>query len=246
MPSSLLTYRYRIKDSTSGKHLVRLGWAVNQVWNFCNEVSMLALRRDKHWLSTFELINLCAGAGNELGLHSDTISEICREYVTRRIQCKKRRLKWRSRKHSLGWIPFKARFLKIEGDSIKYLKRRFRFWLSRPIPVVVKTGSFTQDARGRWYVNFQCEAEDPGVPVGNTEIGIDLGLTDQLCCTDMEEPYSRENLTRKHEDALAMAQTSPEEKARQGDPRQDCQLPQGLDTPNHDSDCEPRHTDCCG
>ena len=33
MPSSLLTYRYRIKDSTSGKHLVRLGWAVNQVWN---------------------------------------------------------------------------------------------------------------------------------------------------------------------------------------------------------------------
>ena len=94
---------------------------------------MLALRRDKHWLSTFELINLCAGAGTELGLHSDTISEICREYVTRRIQFKKRRLKWRSRKHSLGWIPFKARFLKIEGDTIKYLKRRFRFWLSRAI-----------------------------------------------------------------------------------------------------------------
>ena len=212
MPSSLLTFKYRIKDSTSGKHLVGLGWAVNTVWNFCNEVSMLALRRDKHWMSVFELINLCAGAGAELGLHSDTISEICREYVTRRIQCKKRRLKWRSRKHSLGWIPFKARFLKIEGDSIKYLKRRFRFWLSRAIQGVIKTGSFTQDARGRWYVNFQCEVEDPAVPVGETEIGIDLGLTNQLWCTDMEEPYSRENLTRTHEDTLAMAQRARKKK----------------------------------
>ena len=206
MPISMLTFKYRIKDSTSGKHLVRLGWAVNTVWNFCNEVSMLALRRDKHWLSVFELINLCAGAGVELGLHSDTISEICREYVTRRIQFKKRRLKWRSRKHSLGWIPFKARFLKIEGDTIKYLKRRFRFWLSRTIKGIVKTGSFTQDARGRWYVNFQCEVEDSGVPVGDTEIGIDLGLRDQIACTHLPEPLSRNNLTRTHEDALAMAQ----------------------------------------
>lgn len=212
MPSNLLTYRYRIKDSTSGKHLVRLGWAVNQVWNFCNEVSMLALRRDHKWLSQVDLINLCAGASTQLGLHSDTISEICREYVTRRIQFKKRRLKWRSRKHSLGWIPFKARFLKIEGDSIKYLKRRFRFWLSRAMTGVVKTGSFTQDARGRWYVNFQCEVDDSGTPAGEREIGIDLGLTNQLWCTDMDEPYSRENLTRKHEDALAMAQRARKKK----------------------------------
>jgi len=212
MPGSMLTYRYRIKDATSGKHLVRLGWAVNQVWNFCNEVSMLALRRDHTWLSMVDLINLCAGASTELGLHSDTISEICREYVTRRIQFKKRRLKWRSRKHSLGWIPFKARFLTIDGDSIKYLKRRFRFWLSRPITGKVKTGSFTQDARGRWYVNFQCEVDDPGIPVGTKEIGIDLGLTNQLWCSDMDAPYSRENLTRKHEDALAMAQRARKKK----------------------------------
>jgi putative transposase len=205
MPSSLLTYRYRIKDSTSGKHLVRLGYAVNQVWNFCNEVSMLALRRDSKWLSAIDLINLCAGASTELGLHSDTISEICREYVTRRIQCKKRRLKWRSRKHSLGWIPFKARFLTIEDDSIKYLKRRFRFWLSRPIEGIIKTGSFTQDARGRWYVNFQCEVLQYG-PCGPQEIGIDLGLQDQIACTHLPEPLSRANLTRAYAEPLAKAQ----------------------------------------
>lgn len=211
MPTSMLTYRYRIKDSASGKHLVRLGWAVNTVWNFCNEVSMLALRRDKHWLSVFELINLCAGAGAELGLHSDTISEICREYVTRRIQFKKRRLKWRSRKHSLGWIPFKTRFLTIEGDSIKYLKRRFRFWLSRAISGVAKTGSFSQDARGRWYVNVQCEVDDPGTPLGQAEIGIDLGLKNTLACSD-GRIYTRENITRRYANALARAQQAHKKK----------------------------------
>lgn len=212
MPTSMLTFRYRIKDSTSGKHLQHLGWAVHTVWNYLNEVSMLALRRDKHWLSAFELINLCAGAGGALGLHSDTLSEICREYVTKRKASHKRRLKWRSRKRSLGWIPFKTRFLKIDGDSIKYLKRRFRFWLSRPIEGTPKTGSFTQDACGRWYVNIQCEVDGTEVPLGSAEIGIDLGLTNQLWCSDMDEPYSRENLTRKYEDDLAMAQRAHKKK----------------------------------
>lgn len=212
MPSSMLTFRYRIKDATKGKHLHRLAWAVNTVWNWCNEVSMLALRRDKRFLSAVDLINLTAGASTELGLHSDTISEICREYVAKRFAAKKRRLKWRSRKHSLGWIPFKLWFLKLDGDSLTYLKRRYRFWASRPIEGTPKTGSFTQDARGRWYVNVQCEVDDPAQPTGETEIGIDLGLTNQLWCSDMDEPYSRDNLTRTHEDALAMAQRAGKKK----------------------------------
>ena len=76
---SILTYRSRIKDATSGKHLTRMAWAVNTVWNFCNEVSLLAWRREKRFLSAFDLINLTAGAGHELGLHTDTISEICHQ-----------------------------------------------------------------------------------------------------------------------------------------------------------------------
>jgi IS605 OrfB family transposase len=201
-----LTFRYRIKDATTGKHLTRLAGAVNFVWNYCNEVSLLALRRDHCWLLAVDLITLCAGASTDLGLHSDTISEVCREYVKSRRQARKRRLKWRSRKHSLGWVPFKTRFLKITGDSITYLKKRFRFCLSRPIEGVKKTGSFTQDARGRWYVNFQCEVDAPGLPLGEEEIGIDLGLMNQLWCSDRGELDSRENLTRSHEAALAMAQ----------------------------------------
>ena len=59
---STLTFHYKIKDATSGKYLTRLSWAINTMWNYCNDVSMLALRRHHHWLTAFELINLCAGA----------------------------------------------------------------------------------------------------------------------------------------------------------------------------------------
>jgi hypothetical protein len=48
---SLLTYKYRIKDSISSKHLCKMAGAINFVWNYCNEVSLLAFRRDKTFLS---------------------------------------------------------------------------------------------------------------------------------------------------------------------------------------------------
>jgi putative transposase len=212
MPSSVLTFKYRVKDATKSKHLQRLAWACNTVWNFCNDVSMLALRRDKRFLTAVDLINLTAGSSRELGLHSDTISEICREYVAKRFTAKKRRLQWRSRKRSLGWVPFKLRFLKLDGESLTYRKRRYRFWASRPIEGTPKTGSFTQDARGRWYVNIQCEGEPPGVPLREREIGIDLGLKNQWACSDEAAPYSRENVTRAHEHALALAQRAHKKK----------------------------------
>jgi transposase len=202
---SVLTYQYRIKDSTARTHLVRMAYAVHTVWNYCNEVSMLAWRRDRRWLSAYDLHALVAGTSKALGLSSDSIQQICTEYVIRRRQFKKRRLKWRSRKHSLGWVPFKARYIRLEGDTLTYCGHTFRLWLSRPLEGTIKTGSFTQDARGRWYVNLQCEVADRTEPLGDGEIGIDLGLTNHIACSDGPK-YSRENLTRQYEDELAMAQ----------------------------------------
>jgi IS605 OrfB family transposase len=202
----MLTFKYRIKDATTGTHLQRMAWAVNTVWNFCNEVSLLAWRREKRFLSAFELVNLTAGAGHALGLHTDTLSEICQAYVRKKKAAHKIRLKWRSRKRSLGWIPFKGRCVRLGTAEVTYKGRRLRFWQSRPVAGTLKTGSFTQDACGHWYVNFQCEVAAPGVPLGDAEIGIDLGLKNQAYCSDMDEPYSRENLTRTYEAALAMAQ----------------------------------------
>ena len=211
MASSMLTYRYRIKDATTGKHLQRMAWSCNRVWNFCNETSLLVWRREKRFVSAFELINLCAGTGHELGLHTDTLSEICNEYVKKRRQFHKIRLHWRSKKRSLGWIPFKGRALKLGTGTVRLKGKQFRFWQSRPIEGIVKTGSFAQDACGSWYVNFHCEVDLPAPSISTVEIGIDLGLKDLVACSDGVK-YSRENLTRCHEDALAIAQRAHKKK----------------------------------
>jgi putative transposase len=207
----VITFQYRIKDSTSRKHLVRMAHAVNTVWNYCNEVSMLAWRRDRRWLTAYALHALVAGTSKVLGLSADSIQQVCTEYVTRRRQFNKRRLSWRSRTRSLGWIPFKARYICLEDESITYCGHTFRLWLSRPVHGTIKTGSFTQDARGRWYVNLQCEVADRTEPLGDAEIGIDLGLSQQIACSD-GVVYSRENLTRQYEDELAMAQRAGKKK----------------------------------
>lgn len=202
---SVLTFRYRIKDATSGKHLGTMAGAINYVWNYCQEVSLLAWHRDKTFLSAYDLHKLTAGTSKDLRLSADTIQQVCTEYVTRRRQCKKIKLKWRSKKRSLGWIPFKAAYIKLQEDTVSYCGHRFRLWLSRPVDGVVKTGAFVQDARGRWYVTLQCEVTDAVEPVGHLELGIDLGLKHQITCSDGVQ-YSRENLTTQHEDALALAQ----------------------------------------
>jgi IS605 OrfB family transposase len=215
----MLTFKYRIKDATVGKRLQRLGWAVHYVWNYCNEVSLLAWRREKRFLSAFDLINLTAGVGHDLGLHTDTISEICQEYAKKKRIAKKIKLKWRSRKRSLGWIPFKGRCVRVGAGEVAYKGLRVRYWDSRPqaegysdTGMTLKTGSFTQDPCGHWYVNFQCEVTDSGMAAGHDEIGIDLGLQDQIACTHLPEPLSRANLTRQYAPKLALAQRARKKK----------------------------------
>ena len=76
---------------------------------------------------------------------------------------------------------------------------------------MIKTGSFAQDALGRWYVSLQCEVADAAEPVGTLDRGIDLGLTHQITCSDGVQ-YSRANLTRHHAHALGMAQRAHKKK----------------------------------
>ena len=208
---SILTYKFRIKDATGRRHLLHMAGAINDVWNYCNEVSLLAWRRDKTFLTAYDLHKLTAGTSKDLRLSADTIQQVCTEYATRRRQCKKIKLKWRSRKRSLGWIPFKAGYIRLEGDTVTYCGHRLRLWLSRPIAGTVKTGSFTQDARGLWYVNLQCDVADADASCGTLDLGIDLGLTHQVSCSDGVQ-YSRANMTRRYADAVAMAQRAHKKK----------------------------------
>ena len=152
---------------------------------------------------------LLAGASKELGLHSQTLQSISREYVKARTQFRKLKLKWRSR-FSLGWIPFKSSGVRLVRDSVFYAGQAFRFWKSREIEGKIKEGSFNQDSRGRWYVNFQCEVSDQESH-GESEVGIDLGCKDTVVCSNGRK-FSRENLTRKYQEKLAKVQRARKKK----------------------------------
>ena len=199
------TLRYRIKDSTTKKKLQQLASTVNFVWNYCNATSFDAIRNFSKFLSVFDLNNLMAGSSKELPLHSQTFQAIAKEYVTRRKQFKKRKLKWRSYKKSLGWIPVSASAIKLQGSEIVYQKVRYKIWLHRPIIGVIKSGSFNQDSRGNWYVNLQCEIPDGPSKTEGEDLGIDLGLKEKLTLSNGKS-YTRENLTKSFEVKLAKAQ----------------------------------------
>jgi putative transposase len=199
----VLTYRYRIKDATAARHLLRQAREVSRVWNYCGETHEAARRHNKPWPSGFDLIRLTYGSSKLLGLHSDTVQAVCKQFALSR-DAHRQRPRWRGRK-SLSWIPFQAaRAIRVSGDSVIFLGRRYRFWLSRPIEGEIRCGSFAQDARGRWYLNLQVEVPEDRRH-GSGEVGIDLGLK-SLAALSTGEQIAAPRLYRKHEWALAIAQ----------------------------------------
>ncbi len=193
------TFQYRIKDSTGGAQLTELARACNVVWNFCNESQEHALRWNQRWPTYQDLCKLTTGSSTALGLHSQTVQAVCEQYETRRKQCKKRKLRWRG-KRSSGWVPFKTSGVKVIDDTVRYAGQTFRFWKSRELPCPVKCGSFSQDSRQRWYVNFVCEVAESEVSRGTKQIGIDLGLKTLATCSDgrkIEAPRWYRNQQRR-------------------------------------------------
>jgi putative transposase len=68
----------------------------NQVWNFCNALSIKVFERECRFMSGFDLQQYTNGASKEgLRLHSQTVRAIASAYVMRRKQFKKIRLAWR-------------------------------------------------------------------------------------------------------------------------------------------------------
>lgn len=203
----ILTYRYRIKDATSAKPLARMAMAVNQVWNYCGGIQNDSRRLNRRWPSGFDLIKLTAGSSKLLGLHSDTVADVCKQFARSRDKAK-HRPRWRASrgpKRALGWVPFQCpRPLKINSDAVTFLGKSYRLWLSRPIPEDIRSGSFSEDASGRWYLNLACDVPDR-LPLGNGEIGIDLGL-DDFAGLSTGEKITNPRHVRKAAAKLARAQ----------------------------------------
>lgn len=158
------------------------------VWNFCNELSSRAIRERGLFLSAFDIHPYTSGLTKLDGIHigCTTVQEVNEEYVTRRKQFKKSRLKWRvsnrtSSKYSLGWVPFKTGALKYKSGQVKFAGVTFGLWDSYGLSnYQLRSGSFSEDSRGRWYLNI-CVHVEGQTSSGSASIGIDLGL--KACAT---------------------------------------------------------------
>jgi IS605 OrfB family transposase len=202
------TLRVRIKDKHS-KTLDAMARECNMVWNFINELSHKHTQRAGKFFSAYDIQKYTSGAAKEgLAIHSNTVQCITEEYVARRIQFKKAKLRWRvsrgSRK-SLGWIPFKTGNVTYKSGQLKYKGMLFSVWDSYGLSGrELRAGSFSQDARGRWYANI-CVEVDTQKSEGTTSVGIDLGLKD-FAVLSTGEKIEAQRIYRGAEHALAIAQ----------------------------------------
>lgn len=205
------TVKFRIKDSTSHKHLERMAMSVNYVWNYCNEVNQERWKKFGKTFSNYDLHKLTSGCGKDLGLRSSTIQSICDHFVQSCRQQKRVKLKWRSRSRSLGWIPFKSNGVRINGDAINYKEHTFRFWASKKISNQIRFGSFTKSAKGQWFVNLVVEGKAIKRVDTGCVCGVDLGLKTLITLSD-GSVFNRTNLTKKYQLKLAIAQRAKKEK----------------------------------
>ena len=201
--------RLRIKDKHA-KHLLEQSREVNQVWNYCQETSLIILARERRFCTGYDLDQLTAGATKEgMSLHSQTLQAVSAEYCTRRRQFNKVKLRWRvshGSRRSLGWIPVKASALSYRAGQVHYQGKALSLWDSYGLSdYELRSGSFSEDSRGRWYLNVTVDVKQPVKSVGSSSVGIDLGLKDLAALSNGQTVEANE-FYRDLEPALALAQ----------------------------------------
>lgn len=212
----LLTYRYRLKDGRSSdtRALRAQARAVTYVWNYLCEIQRKAEAQwaggaKAHWPSYFDLTTLTAGSCRDLGISAETVLAVCRQFVISR-DANRGHPHWRSVRKSLAWVPFRHanRLCRFDQNGVTFRKRHYRLWWSRDLPesAVLKEGSFSCDARGRWYFNAVVETS-LAPSHGNGEIGIDLGLI-RLATTSAGETIPNLKHMANYAEDLAKASRS--------------------------------------
>ncbi len=220
---AIKTLRVRVRD----KHAVvlnRMAFEVNQVWNAAN-----ALSDELSWVPvpevgyinmqphTFELMSMLKGirAERSMLIPSHTMQETIAVYGKCRFQFKKNKLRWRSSggsRKSLGWVPFKSGSAKWVNGQIKFAGRYFKCWDSYGFSdYEFRSGSFSQDSRGRWYFNVVVHVPVEPRIAGSGQVGIDLGLKTTAVCSD-GTTLERQDCYRNSEAKLAKAQRAKKKK----------------------------------
>lgn len=194
----LKTLKVRIKDKHA-RLLKQWAFECNQVWNEANAITadysyvpVPEVGFIRNHFSAFDLAKHQAKFRKERGLtlHSQTVQEVTEAHAKARKQFKKDKLRWRvsgGSRRSLGWIPFKSGAAVWKDGQVRYNKHHFKVWDSYGLSqYAFRSGSFTEDSRGRWYFNVVVQV--PVIEVsGRSEVGIDLGLKDYATCSNGEK-----------------------------------------------------------
>lgn len=220
--STLKTLKVRIRD----KHAAVLRqWAYecNQVWNEANAITadyssvpVPGVGWIRNHFSAFDLAKSQAAFKKSRGftIHSQTVQEVTEAHAKARQQFKQDKLRWRvsgGSRRSLGWIPFKSGAAVWKDGQVRYNKHFFKVWDSYGLSqYTFRSGSFTEDARGRWYFNVVVQVAVAEVS-GRGEVGIDLGLKDTATCSNGLKLASKQ-FYRDAEQQLAVAQRANKKK----------------------------------
>jgi len=213
--------RVRIKDKHAS-FLFGLATEVNQVWNYCNDLSMKVIDREHRFLSGCDFWGYLKGS-TRFGDDGLTlpVQEVAEQYARSRAQHHKMRLAWRKSRgvrRSLGWLPFKVRTVRYQGGQVYYAGRWLSLWDSYGLgDCALRAGRFSEDGRGRWYLNVTVEkpvtAKSDITATSEIDhgaiqsgLGIDLGLKQFAAFSDETiPPMAAQQFSRQNEARLALA-----------------------------------------
>lgn len=222
METVIKTLSVRVRDKHA-KVLSRMAFEVNQVWNAANAetaewsyVPVPEVGYIRNNITAFDLQKQLKGIKKERGfiIHSTTVQEVIAVHHKSRKQFKRDKLRWRvsgGSRRSLGWVPFKSGAAQWKNGQVYFAGHYFKVWDSYGLSKYsFRSGSFSEDARGRWYFNIAVEVPIQK-PKGDGQLGIDLGLRDTATCSNGEK-LERGNFYRNSEEKLAKAQRARKKK----------------------------------
>jgi len=178
------TIKFRIKDKNTSKHLDLMARDVNFVWNVLNSASRKKWKESRKYFHKYDpyFTAITKGASKYLAINAQSIQAITEQFH-KDIRQQKKQLRYRGEKSS-KWIPFKGETIKLNEGVVKYNKQNFRIWQSLKINGKIKSGSFTCNSVGKWFISFSYETNEVKVSTGKEHIGIDLGLKTTATCSN--------------------------------------------------------------
>jgi len=221
--------RLRIYRKHNAK-LNKLASAVNFVWNYVNDLCLQMWQRKRVFPSAYDVAEYTKGAGEYLGLHSQTIQFIGEKHHQSRKQHKKVKLAWRTnrpdaKRKSLGWIPFKASAVKVlrtYNTGKTALKSQVQLSCGKEKLILTvydqydlrrysgfRTAEIVQDSCGDWYLCLLVKVE-PKICTAIGEVGIDYGCKTAATCSNGDKLETK--FTRQYAEKLATAQRARKKK----------------------------------